>query len=78
MKSPSVSDSPAMLRKRCSSGVNGQIQPLNSTRAPQATAGRCSQARPFEEQQPATDHEEDKGQMEQQDQVGADAIPHCR
>src|SRR6266404_165040 len=44
MKPPAYPASPACRRRIISSGVNGQITPLNSTNPAQTTAGICSQA----------------------------------
>src|SRR5216683_5130795 len=44
MKPPAYPASPACRRRITSSGVNGQIVPLNSTNAAQTTAGMCNQA----------------------------------
>src|SRR6266853_1450495 len=44
MKPPAYPASPACRRRVTSSGVNGQIVPLNSTNAAQTTAGMCNQA----------------------------------
>src|SRR6266568_4637031 len=44
MKPPTYPARPARWLRATSSGVNGQIVPLNSINAAQTTAGRCSQA----------------------------------